>query len=239
MVNRKTTSDGLDKNYRDTLAAIGRGIVGAIPFGGGILAEIVGAVIPGQRADRISAYVRILDSRIEKLEVGARDSIAVSAEKIQLIEEGGIQSARAISQERINLIVEAVSRGLNAKDAEVSRRKRLLFLLSELDDDEVNLLNAYGRAYAGSDRRALEEVNRPERPNLNSDRSAIDQYQLYKLGEARLTRLGLLTKNYEKVKKGTVPEFDPRKGDFKHRLEISYLGRMLLREIGMAAPIDA
>lgn len=239
MGNGEPSGDGLDENYRDKLAAIGRGAASAVPLAGGVLAEVVSSVIPGQRADRISAYLRALASRVEELEAQTRDGILFNAEKIHLIEEGGLQSARATTQERIDLIVEAVSRGLSAEDAEVIRRGRLLLLLGELDDDEVNLLNAYGRAYAGADRRAFEEINRPEPPHLQSDPSVIDQNQLYELGESRLIRLGLIKKKYGNIKKGTIPEFDSRKGDFKHRLEISYLGRMLLREVGMAAPIDA
>tara|TARA_R110002072_G_scaffold150962_1_gene300019 strand:- start:497 stop:1231 length:735 start_codon:yes stop_codon:yes gene_type:complete len=239
MDDGQAKSDGLEENYRDKLAAIGRGAAGSIPLAGGILAEVVGAVIPGQRADRITAYLRALASRVEELEAEIRNGIVGNAEKIHLIEEGGLQSARATSPERIGLIVEAVTRGLNAEDAEVIRRKRLLLILGELDDDEVNLLNAYGKSYAGSDRRAFEQINRPDPPHLQSDPSVIDQNQLYELGKTHLIRLGLIKKNYGSIKKGVVPEFDPRDGDFKHRLEVSYLGRMLLREIGMPAPIDA
>ena len=239
MKDSEPTSDGLDENYRDKLAAIGRGVVGAVPIGGGILAEVVGAVIPGQRADRITTYLRALASKVEGLEAAIKDGIMANAEKVHLIEEGGIQSARAITQERIDLIVETVSRGLSAEDAEVFRRKRLLLLLGELDDDEINILNAYGRAYAGSDPRAFEEIDRPDPPHMQSDQSVIDQNQLYELGRVRLIRFGLIRKNYGSIKKGVIPEFDPRSGDFKHRLEISYLGRMLLREIGMPAPFDA
>lgn len=239
MSENVVNSDGLEEDFRDRLAAIGRGAAGAVPLAGGILAEVIGAVIPGQRADRITAYLRALALRIEELEAGVRADIVANVEKINLIEEGGLQSARAMSPERIDLIVQAVARGLTAEDAEVIRRKRLLLILGELDDDEVNLLNAYGRSYAGSDQRAFAEVNRPDPPHLQSDPSAIDQHQLYELGKKHLIRLGLIKKNYGSIKKGVVPEFDPREGDFKHRLEVSYLGRMLLREIGMAAPIDA
>lgn len=239
MNDGQANSDGLEDNYRDKLTAIGRAAAGSIPLAGGILAEVVGAVIPGQRADRITAYLRALTSRVEELEAEIRDGIVGNPEKIHLIEEGGLQSARATSPERIELIVEAVTRGLSAEDAEVIRRKRLLLILGELDDDEVNLLNAYGRSYAGSDRRAFEQINRPDPPHLQSDPSVIDQNQLYELGKTHLIRLGLIKKNYGSIKKGVVPEFDPSHGDFKHRLEVSYLGRMLLREIGMPAPIDA
>lgn len=238
MVSSDPNHDGLDDDLRDKLVAIGKGIAGAIPLAGGALAEVVGMVIPGQRADRIAFYLRALASRVEDLESEIQDGLASNPEKIDLVEEGGYQAARATSQERIDQIVEAVSRGLSEDDSDVVRRKRLLLVLGELDDDEVTLLNAYGRSYGGADRQAFDRVNRPDPPHLQSPPLVIDQNQLYEMGKRHLTGLGLLRKNYGNVKKGEVPEFDAREGDFKHRLEVSPLGRMLLREIGMETPFD-
>src|SRR3546814_9874023 len=45
-------TDGLDDNFRDKLVALGKAAAGLVPIAGGPLAEIVGAVVPGQRADR-------------------------------------------------------------------------------------------------------------------------------------------------------------------------------------------
>ncbi|WP_347303664.1 hypothetical protein V5740_03310 [Croceibacterium sp. TMG7-5b_MA50] len=239
MSDENEASDGLDDEWRDKLVAIGKGVAGAVPFAGGVISEVVGMVIPGQRADRIAAYLRELASRVDDLSAEMRDGIASNAEKIDLIEEGGFQSARATSRERIDQIVEAVSRGLNEDDASVIRRKRLLLILGELDDDEVTLLNAYGRSYAGLDRLAFEKINRPDPIGFQSSPSALDQNQLFDVGKNHLIRLGLLRKNYGNIKKGQIPEFVPRDGDFKHNLEISPLGRMLLKEIGMETPFDA
>lgn len=235
----KPPPDSLDDGWRDKLVAIGKGVAGAIPLAGGVLAEVIGITIPGQRADRIATFIRALATRVDDLSDELRDGLASSAEKIDLIEEGGIQSSRATARERINQIVEAVSRGLSSDDADIVRRKRLLLILGELDDDEVSLLNAYGRSYAGADRQAFERVNRPDPPHLQSHALVIDQNQLYEAGKDHLVRLGILKKNYGNVRKGEIPEFDARKGDFKHNVEISYLGRLLLREIGMETPFDA
>lgn len=239
MADSDANRDSLEDDLRDKLVAIGKGVAGTIPLVGGVLAEVVGMVIPGQRADRIAIYLRELASRVEDLSVEFRDGIASNAEKIDLIEEGGFQSARATSQNRIEQIVEAVSRGLSEDDADIIRRKRLLLILGELDSDEVNLLNAYGRSYGGMDRQAFDGINRPVSSHHQSPPSAIDQNNLYEIGKRHLVRLGLLKKNYGTVRKGEVPEFDAREGDFKHRLEVSPVGRILLREIGLETPFDA
>ena len=230
--------DPLDDDYRDQLVAIGKGAVSLVPLVGGPLAEIIGAAIPNQRADRIAAYVRGLDERINRLSENLKEGISSSSAKIDLIVEGGYQSARALSPERVDQITEAVTHGLTEDEADVIRRKRLLVMFGELDDDEVALLNAYGRSYAGADRNAFERINRPERVHMQSSPDAIERDRLYRAGTEHLLRLDLLKRNFGTVKKGQVPEFDPASGHFKHSVEIAFLGRLLLKEIGMPTPFD-
>lgn len=230
--------DPLEDDYRDQLVAIGKGAVSLVPLVGGPLAEIIGSAIPNQRADRIASYVRRLSDRIDAMDAEVRDGLAASAAKVDLVVEGGYQAARALSPERVERIAEAVSRGLAADEADVIRRRRLLVMFGELDDDEVALLNAYGRSYAGADRNAFGAINRPTRVHLGSQPDEIDREKLFEAGTAHLLRLELLKRNYGSVKKGELPRFDAAKGDFEHRVEIGYLGRLLLAEIGMITPFD-
>lgn len=232
------TRDGLDDNWIDKAVAVTKGATGLIPMIGGPLAEIVGVIVPGQRADRIASYLRQLGQRVDQMNSDVRAALAESAEKIGLIEDGGYQAARATTAERIKRIVEAVERGLDADETEVVRRKRLLTLLGDIDDDELNLLNAYGRTYGGRDRNAFEQVNRPDPMHMQSSREDIERTHLYDAGKEHLLRLGLLKRNFGTVKKGQLPEFDTRSGQFKHNVEVSSLGRMLLKEIGLGIPLD-
>lgn len=133
-------SDELDTNAKDRLVAATRGALNAVPFAGGILGELITEVIPGQRHDRIVAYIRLLESRIGAMEAAAASAALANPEKIDLIERGGFQAARATSRERIAQIVEVVAHGLEADAAEIIRRKRLIELLGEIDDDEVAVL---------------------------------------------------------------------------------------------------
>ena len=111
-------------------------------------------------------------------------------------------------------------------------------LLGEIDDDEVAILTAYGRSLAGGDRNAFGAISRPDPPHLGAGREVIDQNQLYELGKNHLLRMGLLERNYGNVKKGQLPEFDAKAGGFKGNMQISYLGRMLLREMGIELPFE-
>lgn len=232
-------SDELDDNLRDKLVAAGRAAVGLVPYAGGALGEILTAVIPNQRADRIASYLRQLAERLDQLNAAQQALIARSSGKIDLIEEGGYQATRALSSGRISQIVEAVAQGLQTDDVEIVRRKRLLTLFGELDDDEVVLLNAYGQSYGASNPAVWESINRPEPMHFGSGQENIDQNNLFDAGRAHLERLGLLKRTYPFVKRGELPEFDTSKGEFKHSLEISSLGRLLLGEIGMPTPFDS
>lgn len=230
--------DPLDEDYRDQLVAIGKGAASLIPLVGGPLSEIIGYAIPNQRADRIAAYVRGLETRATELTADVQASLSANAVKVDLIVEGGYQSARAMSTERVEQIAEAVARGLAEDEADVIRRRRLLVLFGELDDDEVALLNAYGRAYAGADRQAFAAINRPGPAHLQSLPEDVERERLYSLGKEHLLRLDLLQRNYGTVKKGQLPEFESISGHFKHTVQIASLGRMLLKEIGMPTPFD-
>lgn len=231
-------SDELDTNAKDRLVAATRGALNAVPFAGGILAELITEVIPGQRHDRIVAYIRLLEARIGAMEAAAASAALANPEKIDLIERGGFQAARATSQERIAQIVEVVAHGLEADEAEIIRRKRLMELLGEVDDDEVAVLTAYGRSYAGGDRSAFDAIHRPGPPVMSASREVIEQNKLYDLGIDRLLRMGLLERRFGNIKKGEVPEFDSKTGGFKGTVQVSFLGRMLLREMGVQLPFE-
>jgi hypothetical protein len=231
-------ADDLGQTTKDQLVALSRGAVGGIPYIGGVVGELL-AMIPGQRVDRIAAYVRKLSERLEVIEAKRQRELLSRPDKVDFVEEGAWQAARAISDERTTYIAEAVFKGLTSEEADVIRRKRLLKLLGELDDDELTLLNAYGQSYGGSAEGAWEKTNRPDPAHMGSSVEQIDQEKLFEAGRGNLLRLGLLNKRFPSVRRGEQPEFDIHKGDFKHRLEVSYLGRMLLREIGLPSPIDA
>ena len=233
-------SDSLDESAKDKLLALVKGAIGSFPYGGSFIAELLTITIPNQRQDRVVIFLRKLAERLDMLE-GQSGDILSRPDKVDFVEEGGRQAARALSPQRIGYIVEAVSRGLTSEEAEVIRRKRLLTLLGELDDDELAMLNAYGQAY-GQDmhevREVWEGIDRPEPASLDSTTDEVDREELFEAGNAHLLRLGLLKKQYPFLRRGELPEFDKDKGEFQHELEVSYLGRMLLREIGLPSAFD-
>ena len=226
-------SDQLDSDKRDRLALVTKVAASLVPFVGGPLGELIAEAIPRQRQDRIVEYLRELETRLATLENEKVERILTDVEKVDLVESGGYLAARATSSERISRIAEIVFRGLGADEAHVLRRKRLLGLFSEIDDDEFLLLNAYGQSYGRRRIRRLGCHRAPPPAVIGSSEEQLAEAKLYELGMENLLRLGLLQRKFDHVKKGEYPPFDAKAGGFKSRTEISYLGRMLLKEAGV------
>ena len=55
-------------NKSDVAVAFIRGVIGAAPFVGPILAETLSATIPNQKTDRIITVIKILEDKIKYLE---------------------------------------------------------------------------------------------------------------------------------------------------------------------------
>ena len=231
-------SDNLDDNLRDRLVAAAKGAASIIPLAGGPLGELIGEVIPKQRQDRIVSYLRRLETRLQELEASEVDKALSDPNKIDMVETGGYQAARATNEKRIKQISEAVYNGIKGSEAEAIRRKRLLTLLGELDNDEVAILNAHGQSYGSNNREVWSQIERPGPAHSQAGRDVFDQNALYDAGKAHLTRLGLLKLRYPALKKDEYPKFDKNTGGFKGSIEVSSLGRLLLREIGMPSTID-
>lgn len=130
-----------------------------------------------------------------------------------------------------------MANGLTEDETDAIRRKRLLGLLNQVDDDASILLRAYGDSYAVGGRDAWEKVWRPSPAHMGSSQDEIDDNNLYSLGKDLLIKLGLLKGKY--VLRDKFPVFDPNKKKFKVTVEISPLGKLLLKQVGQSAPFDA
>lgn len=225
--------DELDENWIDVTVSVTKMAASLLPLVGGAFVELISETIPRQRQERIIEYLRQLKDRVLTLEEEHVTRLLSDKEGIDLIESGAHLAVRATTSERIARIAEIVFRGLSAEETNFIRRKRLLGLFGDIDDDEFMLLKAYGESGGrlGSD--AWEAIDRPPPAVLGSSRRQIDEENLFEIGNQNLLRLGLLERKFGQVRRGEYPEFDPRSGGFKSHIGISYLGRMLLREVGI------
>ena len=137
---------------------------------------------------------------------------------IDLMEDGFLQAARALSEERIEHIASLLKNSLTDEDLEQSAYKRLLFLLGEINDVEVIILMAY--SMYGVEKRDFWEKHQDiligEPPRYPTSREKVDQDAIYKTYRANLVRLDLLESKIQQPS----PSY-----------EITSLGRLLLRSI--------
>jgi len=220
----------------DIATIIGKGLVGAIPFVGPLAAEIVGAVIPNQRIDRIESLLKILESKITDEDKSKIKERIAKPESVDLIEDGFIQASRALSEERKEYIASLLKNSLTDEDLKHIEYKRLLSILGELNDLEVLILKSQTMYRRQSEDNEFwekhEETLSAPGAHLGSSQEEIDEHTIYQTHKAHLASLGLLKIKFKKPKRGELPEFDEKTGMIKAQgYDITSLGRLLLRSI--------
>ncbi len=220
----------------DMATIIGKGLLGAIPFIGPLAAEIVGAVIPNQRIDRIETLLKLLESKISEEDRAKVKERIISPKSVDLIEDSFIQASRALSEERKEYIASLLKNSLTDDDLKHIEYKRLLSILGELNDLEVLILKSQtlhrGQPEHSEFWKAHEGVLTPPLAHMRSTQEEIDKHTIYQTHKLHLTNLGLFKARFKKPKQGELPEFDDKTGMIKAQgYDITGLGRLLLRSI--------
>jgi hypothetical protein len=230
----------LNSTSIDIIASASKGIVGAVPVAGALLAEIVGNIIPNQRVDRIVRFVRLLDERLVGIEQEVAKARLTQPAGIDLLEDAFTQAARATTQDRLEQIASVVANGIAPAELDHAETKRMLWLLGQLSDIEVVLLRGrlvQTREDVDADkewRAKHEEVLRPRSPHLGSPREEIEEAMLHASYIQHVVDLGLLRHRFKTVRKGEIPEFDEKTGMMKASgSDVTMLGRMLLRYLNL------
>lgn len=224
----------LDVKRNDRVATALRGTLGAIPYLGPIAAEIIGNLIPNQRIDRIASLLKALESKIDPEEKSKIEARMLEEKSIDLMEDGFLQAARALSEDRIEHIASLLKNSLADEDLEYIAYKRLLFLLGELNDLEVLILKSYSGNITQQRefRRKHQGVVTEPLVHLGSSREEVDKHAIYETYKTNLVHLGLLRIRFKKPKREELPEFDEKTGMVKaNGHDITSLGRLLLRSI--------
>jgi hypothetical protein len=215
------------------------GILGLVPVCGAVLEEVVREFIPDQRRERLNDYLRLLHQRLARLEEEELRRRFRQPENVDLFEEGAFQAARALSDDRKRYIANLVASGISGDEAERLRAKRLLNLLREIDDDQIIILTSKLRRHledqAFHERHAA--VLKHTSAVFSSSRDELDRATVHEQAAAHLIRLGLLGQKFARPGLGRQPELDEKTGMIKAAgTEITPLGRLLLRHIGLAGP---
>jgi hypothetical protein len=141
----------LSSQSEDYITLAVKGMLGAIPFAGSLLAELAGTIIPNQRVDRIVKFAEVLETRLSDLEHEFVNSQLRNDSFTDLLEEGVRQAARAYTNERTEYIANLISNSLSPDQIEYTESKQLLTILSELNDAEIIWLRFYLEPTIGGD----------------------------------------------------------------------------------------
>lgn len=231
----------LGSTRRDKVVALTAGAIGSLPGVGSILAAVISVTIPQQRQQRLEEYVRMLDARLRSVSGEEAKRRLDNPETVDLFEEGAWQSARALSQDRREYIASVVTRGITGDEMNRTEAKRLLNILREVDDSQIIFLAAHLRKYSHDpDFRARHAaVLDPVNAHMGVDPAVFEAEAVQRAGDAQLVRLELLRPRFKKAPKGQLPDFNFKTGLIQSQgTELTTLGRMLLREIGIARPED-
>ena len=227
----------LQRNWEDLTVAAGRGAASLIPIIGPFFAEVIGVTIPRQRLDRVVKFVTELEQRLESTEREIFEQQLRNDEFADLLEEGFRQASHSLSDERRSYIASLIINGMNSEQIDIAESKHLLRILGEINDIEVVWLRFHTVATMMGDddyREKHREVLSPVFRHVGSNQRDIDKAALQKSYIEHLTQLGLLTPWYRTDMQTNTPEFDRSTGAMEvQRYDISSLGTMLLREIGL------
>lgn len=240
--------ENLKNNWADYAVALSKAAAAAIPQApglgrlealGGFVGEAIGMLIPNQRMDRISRFLTKLEVRVSHLEKERLKIKLTHHETIDLLEDGILQAARALSDERL-VYLSALLAGNIADDSfSYQEAKRLFAILGELTDLEIIIL-----ASKDPDRHPQRDPEFWERHKTaltpryavhGSSQKDIDEATIYSSYRQHLAQLQLLQPTFRSTRRGELPEFDDKTGMMKASGDdLTALGSLLLKRIDMA-----
>lgn len=229
-------NEELGDRVQDYVAMASRGVLGAIPFAGPMLAELVQVTIPNHRLERLERYVGKLGARLKQLE-----DAALAAENIRISPYADIAEdtlhlvVRAASDTRLDYLASFLASTLTLGETKALERKHLLQIIGELNDTELIILRGYVRSSDHDEFRDLhEDVLRPRTAHLGSSPEEVEAKVLHDSYKEHLIRLGLLKRNFRSPRRSELPELDKETGMIKESYkEITLLGEMVLKTIGL------
>ena len=222
------------RKTEDWVAVLGKGLFGAIPVVGPLAAEVIGTLIPNQRLDRIEGYLKKVEEKLKNLKEDQLREKFTDQENIDLFEDSLYQASKALSEERKEYIASLFKNCLTDEKLGHIQYKKLLSILSEINDIEILILKGQEEGYRGNSEfwKKHEKALMPPPVSFGSTQEDQDKNSIHQTYKNNLVKLGLFRPNFKKPKKGEIPEFDEKTGMIKAQgYDITPLGRLLLKSI--------
>ncbi|MCY3724907.1 MAG: hypothetical protein OXG97_22040 [Candidatus Poribacteria bacterium] len=224
----------IDVKKKDVVASVLKGYLSGLPILGPMIAEMIDDLIPNQRIDRIASLLKALESKIDPKEQAKVEARMLEEKSIDLMEDGFLQAARALSEERIDYIASLLKNSLTDEELEHIAYKKLLSILAEINEVEVLILRSYSGSIAQQQefRRKHQQIVTGPVVHLGSSQEEVDKHAIHEVYRTNLARLDLLKIRFQRPRRGESPEFDEKTGMMKSSgYDITSLGRLLLRSI--------
>lgn len=140
----------LENNNADKASILLKGVIGAAPIIGPLLAEIFGSQIPNQKIERLILFVELLAETIKNIEKEVLEAKMKTAEFGDLIDDAFRQASKALTPERREYIAHAIKYSLEDEALDYIVKKRLFALLEQVDDVDIIRLKTYFYPMDGS-----------------------------------------------------------------------------------------
>lgn len=227
----------LKQNKIDILSSTAKSIVGIVPFAGPVLSELISALIPNQRIDRLTNYIIELEKKLSTISDNNLRELLTNEECLDLFEESFIQASRTINKKRQIQIASVVQNGLNETTISYSNSKYIMRLLQELNEQEVIWLRFYLIPTIGGDEQFREkhkDILETVFVTIGADEETRIKAAIQDSYIEHLERLGLIKSHYNINNDTNIPEYD----EFSGKPSVSYrdittLGRLLLKQIDL------
>lgn len=213
-----------------------KGLIGTVPYVGSIIAEIIGELIPNQRTDRIVAFLIKLDEKVAHIEKEVLEHKLRQKENIDLFEDACFQASRALTDEKLEYIANAFANSLTQDEVAYLYKKKLMWLLGELNENEIIVLTNYSYPqYIGEPSDFYEkhqDIINISTPTFGSSDEELNEVSFKRSFRERLNQLGLIRPRYKKPRRNEFPDFDYKTGRVKSSgYEITNLGKLLVKFI--------
>lgn len=228
--------DNLENNKNDLITSAAKSVLGIVPFAGSLLSELVGNLIPNQRIDRLTKYVKELDEKLSKISSEKITSLIENEDFLDLVEEGFVQASRAITDERRKYIASVVTNGITDEMIQLHESKYLLNILQELNDTEIIWLRYYLVPTIGGDeefRNKHKNILDHVQTYIGVDNETLSKSAIQKSYTEHLERLELIDQKIRFDRSKGIPEYDTSGKPKKSYTNITTLGRLVLKQIGL------
>lgn len=218
----------LDNDKSDYIVLALSSVLGAVPFAGSFLSEIVRNIIPDQRTDRIVKFIKELALELEEQKIDVeilKDKISNNYQYGAYITNCFRCLTNEVYEEKLEYYKNLCASGIIGDEKNLIHCERILQILSQLDFYEIQYLRYYYDPRMSKTEMMTDALNKIGFDIL---------FPLYNMG---MNEEQIIEETYKQItlnnleKNGLLQsKINPRNNRKKY--EITTLGRLILKKIG-------